>query len=61
VSAITELLADPAERRRLAGNARRRLAADYSRDEVRRQLLDVVQRIQAAPEPTAEFAGLSRG
>jgi polysaccharide biosynthesis protein PslH len=61
VSAITELLDSPAERKRLADNARRRLAADYSRDEVRRQLLDVVRRAAAEPAPAAHLAaGLSR-
>jgi len=37
VETLLHLLADPEERRRLAGNARRRLAADYSRDAVRKQ------------------------
>ncbi|HEY8020849.1 MAG TPA: glycosyltransferase family 4 protein [Thermoanaerobaculia bacterium] len=44
VSAILELLDDPAERRRLAANARRRLAADYSPGEVRRELAEIVRR-----------------
>lgn len=38
VRAIQELLDDPPGRRRLAENGRRRLAADYSREAVRRQL-----------------------
>ena len=48
VRAVLELLADPAERQRLADNARRRLASDYSREEVRRQLLGVVAPYAAA-------------
>jgi len=61
VSAITELLASPAERKRLADNARRRLAVDYSRDEVRRQFLDVVRRVALEPAPAAHLAArLSR-
>jgi glycosyltransferase involved in cell wall biosynthesis len=61
VSAITELLESSAERKRLADNARRRLAADYSRDEVRRQLLDVVRRIASEAAPAAHVAArLSR-
>lgn len=39
VRAIEDLLDDPAARRRLAENGRRRLASDYSRESVRRQLL----------------------
>jgi glycosyltransferase involved in cell wall biosynthesis len=43
VSAILELLDDPAARHRLAESGRKRLAADYSRDVVRDQLLGVVR------------------
>jgi glycosyltransferase involved in cell wall biosynthesis len=43
VSAIRELLDDPAARQRLAESGRRRLAADYSREIVRDQLLDAVR------------------
>lgn len=43
VSAIRELLDDPAARQRLAENGRRRLAADYSPEVVRGQLLDAVR------------------
>lgn len=53
VSAIQELLADPAARERLAESGRRRLAADYSRDVVRAQLLDAVRALglHSAPAP----------
>ena len=47
MSAVAELLDDPAARRRLAESGRRRLAADYSREAVRQQLLDVVRAIDA--------------
>ena len=43
MSAIRELLDDPAARQRLAESGRRRLAADYSREVVRDQLLDAVR------------------
>jgi glycosyltransferase involved in cell wall biosynthesis len=42
VEALEGLLQDPAQRRRLASNGRRRLAADYSRQQVKRQLLSAV-------------------
>ena len=42
VAAILDLLDDPAERERLAADGRRRLAADYSRDVVRKRLLACV-------------------
>ena len=48
VSAILELLDDPAQRQRLADSGRRRLAADYSRETVRDQLLEVVDSLQPA-------------
>lgn len=54
VSAICELLDDPEARRRLAESGRRRLAADYSRDLVRRQLLGVVAGIEKAGEVRVE-------
>jgi glycosyltransferase involved in cell wall biosynthesis len=44
VAAVTALLDDPATRARLAANGRRRLAADYSREAVRRSWLDAVRR-----------------
>ncbi|HSS50876.1 MAG TPA: glycosyltransferase family 4 protein [Thermoanaerobaculia bacterium] len=43
VAAVTDLLDHPEARRRLVEGGRRRLAADYSRDEVRRQLQEVIQ------------------
>jgi len=43
VSAIRELLDDPDARQHLAESGRRRLAADYSREVVRDQLLDAVR------------------
>lgn len=52
VGAILELLGDPAARQRLSENGRQRLAADYSRDVVREQLLGVVRGL--TPPPTAE-------
>jgi len=48
VAAVTDLLDHPEARRRLVEGGRRRLAADYSRDEVRRQLLDVIQALEPA-------------
>jgi glycosyltransferase involved in cell wall biosynthesis len=48
VSAILELLDDPAQRQRLADSGRRRLAADYAREVVRDQLLEVVDSLQPA-------------
>jgi glycosyltransferase involved in cell wall biosynthesis len=48
VSAILELLDDPAQRQRLADSGRRRLAADYSRETVRGQLLEVIDSLQPA-------------
>jgi glycosyltransferase involved in cell wall biosynthesis len=62
VGAITELLDDPAARRWLVDNGRRRLAADYSRETVRRQLLDVIASLEPSPAaseplPVAEPAG----
>lgn len=42
VTAVLELLNDPGARQRLAESGRRRLAADYSREVVRAQLLDVI-------------------
>ena len=45
VTAVTELLDNPASRQWLIDNGRRRLAADYSRETVRKQLLDVIGEI----------------
>lgn len=53
VTAVTDLLANPSARRWLIENGRRRLAADYSRETVRRQLLDVIRTavpVKALPE-----------
>ena len=49
VDAILALLDSPAERRRLADSARRRLAADYSQSVVRRQWLDLVRGLSLGP------------
>jgi polysaccharide biosynthesis protein PslH len=45
VTAVLELLDDPEARERLCDNGRRRLAADYSREVVRDQLLEVVRNL----------------
>lgn len=42
VTAVLDLLGDPDARQRLAESGRKRLAADYSREVVRAQLLDVI-------------------
>jgi len=58
VHAVQELLDDPIARQRLAESGRRRLASDYSRETVRRQLLDVVDSIRSpAPVPDARVEG----
>jgi polysaccharide biosynthesis protein PslH len=49
VTAIQELLDDPAAYARLSENGRRRLAADYSREVVREQLLGVIGNLGLAP------------
>jgi glycosyltransferase involved in cell wall biosynthesis len=51
VSAINELLDDPAARRRLAENGRRRLEADYTREIVRDQLLTAVRGLSPSSVP----------
>jgi glycosyltransferase involved in cell wall biosynthesis len=48
VAAVTELLDSPSARRRLVENGGRRLAADYSPETVRRQLLGVIRALDAA-------------
>lgn len=53
VHAVQELLDDPVARQRLAESGRRRLASDYSREAVRRQLLQVVDSIRT-PAPASE-------
>jgi glycosyltransferase involved in cell wall biosynthesis len=45
VTAVLDLLDHPETRRRLVEGGRRRLATDYSRDEVRRQLQDVIREL----------------
>jgi glycosyltransferase involved in cell wall biosynthesis len=50
VTAITDLLENPSARRWLIENGRRRLAADYSRETVRQQVLDVIRAV-APVEP----------
>lgn len=60
VHAIEELLEDPIARQRLAENGRRRLAADYSREAVREQLLGVIERLApAAAEDRVAVKALS--
>jgi glycosyltransferase involved in cell wall biosynthesis len=49
VAAVTDLLDHPETRRRLVEGGRRRLAADYSRDEVRRHLQEVIQGLAPIP------------
>lgn len=49
IAAVTELLDDASARRRLIENGRRRLAADYSRETVRRQWLEVMRRWSLRP------------
>ncbi|HSG38480.1 MAG TPA: hypothetical protein VLE27_02485, partial [Thermoanaerobaculia bacterium] len=47
VTAILGLLDNPESREWLVANGRRRLAADYSRETVRQQLLEVIRRVEA--------------
>jgi polysaccharide biosynthesis protein PslH len=49
VTAVTDLLGNPSARRWLIENGRRRLTADYSRETVRRQMLDVIRAVAPAP------------
>lgn len=58
VHAIEELLNDPAARQRLAESGRRRLAADYSRDAVRAQLLGLIDSLAPAPAPAVAEGSL---
>jgi glycosyltransferase involved in cell wall biosynthesis len=48
VTAITDLLGNPSARRWLIENGRRRLAADYSRETVGKQLMDVIREVSPA-------------
>ena len=53
VTAVTDLLANPSARRWLVENGRRRLAADYSRETVEKQLMEVIREVapvEAVPE-----------
>ena len=60
VHAIEDLLEDPIARQRLAENGRRRLAADYSRETVREQLLGVIEGLApAAAEERVAVKALS--
>lgn len=59
VTAILELLANPEARQWLVANGRRRLAADYSRETVRQQVLEVIRMVEgekAAPRPVPDEA-----
>jgi glycosyltransferase involved in cell wall biosynthesis len=55
VQTILELIESPEARQWLIDNGRRRLAADYSREVVCRQVLDTVA---ALPLPAREGAGV---
>ncbi|HEY0553550.1 MAG TPA: glycosyltransferase family 4 protein [Thermoanaerobaculia bacterium] len=48
ITAITDLLANPSARRWLIENGRRRLAADYSREAVGKQLMEVIRTVSSA-------------
>ncbi|HEX6903270.1 MAG TPA: glycosyltransferase family 4 protein [Thermoanaerobaculia bacterium] len=59
VTAILDLLDNPQTRQWLIDNGRRRLAADYSRETVRRQLLEAIREVEgvkAAPRPVQDRA-----
>lgn len=56
VAAVTDLLDNPSARRWLVENGRRRLAADYSRETVRQQTLDVIRSVHPAKKPMPEAA-----
>ena len=59
VAAVTDLLDNPSARRWLIENGRRRLAADYSSETVRRQLLDAIRAAKpatAVPQATRDGA-----
>lgn len=55
VTAVTDLLGNPSARRWLVENGRRRLAADYSRETVRRQMLDVIRAAAPMKEAPSEI------
>jgi len=54
IHAIEELLDDPIARQRLAESGRRRLASDYSRETVRKQLLEVIEGLAGSPAAAAD-------
>lgn len=60
VTAVNDLLNNPSTRRWLVENGRRRLTADYSRETVRQQLLEVIRETEpataAAEVPVADGA-----
>lgn len=59
VTAILDLLDNPQTRQWLIDNGRRRLAADYSRETVRRQLLEAIRAVEVekmAPRPVPDEA-----
>jgi glycosyltransferase involved in cell wall biosynthesis len=64
VAAVTDLLDHPETRRRLVEGGRRRLAADYTRDEVRRQLQEVIRGLASIsalnPHPRAATGAHAR-
>ncbi len=61
VTAVADLLNNPETRRWLVDNGRRRLAADYSRDVVRQQLLEVIRGLApVAPRPVLAAEGVVR-
>lgn len=59
VAAVTDLLENPSARNWLIENGRRRLAADYSRETVRQQVLDVMRAV--APVPAAPEVAVPDG
>lgn len=60
VSAIVHLLDSPSARQWLVENGRRRLASDYSRETVRRQLLDVIASLDLPKAATETAVGVAQ-
>ncbi|HEX6865146.1 MAG TPA: glycosyltransferase family 4 protein, partial [Thermoanaerobaculia bacterium] len=60
VSAIVHLLDSPSARQWLVENGRRRLASDYSRETVRRQLLDVIASLDLAKAAAGAPVGVAQ-
>jgi glycosyltransferase involved in cell wall biosynthesis len=59
VTAVNDLLNNPSARRWLVENGRRRLATDYSREIVKRQLLEAIRAVEAermAPQAVSDEA-----